>query len=100
MKYADYLRVLNEHIQSHPLELGTSASVLALLYESYIELHGSENEQIKTDFNELYRTMNGMGLEEMDRVLYPVCTLCRDHERSGFIHGVKVGIMLNSELND
>ena len=99
MKYADYLRVLNEHIQSHPLKLGASASVLALLYESYIELQGSENEQIKTDFNELYRAMNGMGLEEMDRVLYPVCTLCRDHERSGFIHGVKVGIMLNSELN-
>ena len=100
MKNADYLRVLNEHIQSHPLELGTSASVLALLYESYIELQGFENEQIKTDFNKLYRAMNGMELQEMDRVLYPVCTLCRDHERSGFIHGVKVGIMLNSELND
>ena len=46
MKYADYLRVLNEHIQSHPLKLGNSASVLALLYESYIELQGFENEQI------------------------------------------------------
>ena len=99
MKYADYLRVLNEHIQFQPLKLGTSASVLALLYESYIELQGSENEQIKTDFNELYRAMNGIELEEMDKVLYPICTLCRDHERSGFIHGVKVGIMLNSELN-
>ena len=100
MKYADYLRVLNEHIQSHPLELGTSASVLALLYESYIELQGFENEQIKADFNELYRAMNGMELQEMDRVLYPVCTLCRDHERSGFIQGVKVGISLSNELND
>ena len=100
MKYADYLRVLNEHIQSHPLKLGNSASVLALLYESYIELQDFENEQIKADFNELYRAMNGMELQEMDRVLYPICTLCRDHERSGFIHGVQVGIMLNSELND
>ena len=100
MKNADYLRVLNEHIQSHPLELGTSASVLALLYESYIELQGFENEQIKTDFNKLYRAMNGMELQEMDRVLYPVCTLCRDHERSGFIHGVRVGISLSNELND
>ena len=100
MKYADYLRVLNEHIQSHPLKLGTSESVLALLYESYLELQGFENEQIKADFNELYRAMNVMGLEEMDRVLYPVCTLCRDHERSGFIHGVQVGISLSNELND
>ena len=100
MKYADYLRVLNEHIQSHPLKLGTSTSVLVLLYESYIELQGSENEQIKADFNELYRAMNGMELQEMDRVLYPICTLCRDHERSGFIHGVQVGISLSNELND
>ena len=100
MKYADYLRVLNEHIQFQPLKLGTSASVLALLYESYIELQGFENEQIKADFNELYRAMNGMELQEMDRVLYPICTLCRDHERSGFIHGVKVGIMLKNELSD
>ena len=100
MKYADYLRVLNEHIQSHPLKLGTSASVLALLYESYIELQGFENKQIKADFNELYRVMNGMELQEMDRVLYPVCALCRDHERSGFIHGVQVGISLSNELND
>ena len=98
MKYADYLRVLNEHIQSHPLKLGTSASVLALLYESYIELQDFENEQIKADFNELYRAMNGMELQEMDRVLYPVCTLCRDHERSGFIHGVQVGMRLAEEL--
>ena len=98
MKYADYLRVLNEHIQSHPLKLGTSASVLALLYESYIELQGFENEQIKADFNELYRAMNGMELQEMDRVLYPVCTLCRDHERDRFIHGVQVGIRLAEEL--
>ena len=100
MKYADYLRVLNEHIQFQPLKLGTSASVLALLYESYIELQGFEDEQIKADFNELYRAMNGIGLEEMDRVLYPVCTLCRGHERSGFIHGVQVGISLSNELND
>ena len=74
--------------------------MLALLYESYIELQGFDNEQIKADFNELYRAMNGMELEEMDRVLYPVCTLCRDYERSGFIHGVKVGISLSNELND
>ena len=74
--------------------------MLALLYESYIELQGFENQQIKADFNELYRAMNGMELQEMDRVLYPVCTLCRDHERSGFIHGVQVVISLSNELND
>ena len=34
----------------------------------------------------------------MDKVIYTVCTLCRDHERSGFIEGIKVGICLAEEL--
>ena len=100
MKYADYLRALNEHIQSHPLKLGNAESMLALLYESYIDLQGYDNEQIKEDFNELYGLMNGMPLRDMDKIIYPVCTLCRDHERSGFSHGVKVGIQLNQEIMD
>jgi hypothetical protein len=53
---------------------------------------------IKEDFNELYRQMNGMELPEMDRIIYPVCTLCRDHQRSGFVEGVKVGVRLRKEL--
>lgn len=100
MKYADYFRVLGEHIQSQPLKLGDAESVLDLLYESYIDLQGYDNEQIKSDFNELYSLMNGMPIREMDKIVYPVCTLCRDHERSGFIHGVKVGIYLSQELSE
>ena len=44
--------------------------------------------------------MNGMTIREMDRVVYPVCTLCRDHERSGFTHGVRVGVRLVTELQE
>lgn len=100
MKYADYFRVLGEHIQSQPLKLGDVESVLDLLYESYIDLQGYDNEQVKSDFNELYSLMNGMPIREMDKIIYPICTLCRDHERSGFIHGVKVGLHLSRELID
>ena len=57
-----------------------------------------DNEQIKADFNELYRQMNGLELREMDKIIYPVCKLCRDHEKAGFIEGIKIGIQLASEL--
>ena len=57
-----------------------------------------DNEQIKADFNELYRMMNGMELREMDKIIYPVCTLCRDHEKAGFVEGIKIGIRLGAEL--
>ena len=100
MRNPDYFRVLSEHIQSNPMKLGEAESILALLYESYIDLQGYDNEKIKADFNELYSFMNGMPIREMDKIIYPVCTLCRDHERSGFIHGVKVGIYPSQELSE
>lgn len=46
----------------------------------------------------LYQAMNGMTLKEMDRVIYPVCTLCRNHEKAGFIYGIKIDIRLLVEL--
>ena len=42
--------------------------------------------------------MNGMPLREMDKIIYPVCKLCRDHEQSGFVAGLKIGIRLVDEL--
>ena len=50
------------------------------------------------DFAELYQALNGMPLQEMDRIANPVCALCRDHERNEFLHGVQVGIRLVQEV--
>ena len=97
MKYADYLAVLDKYIASHPLKLGDGESVLTLLYESYEELQGC-NRKIKEDFHELYCLLDGIPLTELDRIINPVCTLCRDHEKSGFIHGVQVGVRLAQEI--
>ena len=97
MKYADYLAVLDKYIASHPLKLGDGESVLTLLYESYEELQGCSG-RIKEDFHELYRLLNGVPLTELDKIINPVCTVCRDHEQSGFIHGVQVGVRLTQEV--
>jgi hypothetical protein len=42
--------------------------------------------------------MHGMPLREMDRIVDAVCTLCREHEKAGFLEGVKVGIHMEQEL--
>lgn len=57
-------------------------------------------EEIKADFNALYQAMNGIPLREMDKVIYPVCKLCRNHEQAGFIEGIKVGMLLSEELSE
>ena len=89
---------LKQHIADNPPDFGDANSVLGLLYECYNENHPYDNEEIKAEFNALYQAMNGMPLREMDKVIYPVCKLCRDHEQAGFIEGIKVGMCLEQEL--
>ena len=94
----NYFEKLKACIAENPPDFGDGESVLTLLYETYAEFNRMDDGTIKEDFNELYRQMNGMSLQEMDRIIYPVCKLCRDHEKAGFIEGIRVGIMLAKEL--
>ena len=92
------LETLKAHIEQHPPSYGDAESVLAMLYECHNENNPYDNEQIRADFEKLYQKMNGLPLQEVDRVIYPVCTLCRDHERAGFVEGVRMGILLAQEV--
>ena len=93
---------MNEYLTALQTQLTTQQSpkqnLLDLLYDAYNDTTGMDNEEIKADFEELYRLMNGKPLQEIDEIIYAVCTLCRDHEKAGFVEGVKVGIGLGQEL--
>ena len=95
-----YYEKFRTYIAENPPNFGDGESVLTLLYEAYADSNKMDDGTITQDFNELYRQMNGMELREMDRIIYSVCTLCRDHQRSGFVEGVKVGMRLREELAD
>ena len=43
--------------------------------------------------------MNDKPLKKIGEIIDAVCTLCRDHEKAGFIEGVKVGMSLAREMN-
>ena len=67
--------VLSRYVSENQPNFGNGDSVLTMLYEAY------------SDCN------------QMDRILDPVCSLCRSHERTGFIAGVRMGFILHKELN-
>ena len=96
MKMNDYLTALQTHLTTPQ---STDQNILDLLYDAYNDTTGMDNAAIKADFEELYRLMNGKPLKEIDEIIYAVCTLCRDHEKAGFIEGIKVGMRLAGELN-
>lgn len=96
--YETLFRLLKDHVQS--ADFGDGYPIIALLYEVYNGYSRMDDDQIKSDFDELYHKMNGMSLKDMDNIIYPVCTLCRDHAKAGFAAGVKVGIRLREELSE
>ena len=95
MKMNEYLTALQTQLTT---QQSTNQNILDLLYDAYNDTTGMDNAEIKADFEKLYQLMNGKPLQEIDEIIYAVCTLCRDHERAGFVEGVKVGIGLGQEL--
>ena len=99
MRMDEFVTALQSKIDTlQPNYPDNAESILEVLFDAYNESSGFDNAAIKADFEELYRLMNGKSLKEIDEIIYAVCTLCRDHERAGFIEGVKVGIGLGQEL--
>ena len=95
MKMNEFVIALQTHLTA---QQPADQNILDLLYEAYNDTTGMDNEAIKADFEELYRLMNGKPLQEIDEIIYAVCSLCREHEKAGFVEGVKVGIGLAQEL--
>lgn len=94
----NYFEKLREYITANSPDFGDGDSVLTMLYETYADYNRMDDGTIKESFKERYRLMNGMTLTQMDTILDPVCTLCRDHQRSGFVEGIKIGVRLIDEL--
>ena len=95
MKMNEFMVALQTHLTT---QQSPNQNILDLLYDAYNDTTGMDNEAIKADFERLYQLMNGKPLQKIDEIIYAVCTLCRDHEKTGFIEGVKVGIGLGQEL--
>ena len=99
MRMDEFMTALQSKLDTlQPNYSDNAENILEVLFDAYNESSGFDNAAIKSDFEELYRLMNGKPLKEIDEIIYAVCTLCRDHEKAGFIEGVKVGIGLGQEL--
>ena len=100
MRMDEFMDALQSKLDTlQPNYPDNAESILEVLFDTYNESSVFDNAAIKADFEELYRLVNGKTLKEIDEIIYAVCTLCRDHEKEGFIEGVKVGLSLAKELN-
>ena len=92
--------LLKAHIETEPPNYGESDihSILEMLWNTYCQHNQLDSEQINAGFAELYQHMKDVAIPDMDGVIDTVCTLCWEHEKTGFVEGVKVGVRLEQEL--
>ena len=74
-------------------------TVLELLYNTYYEhVCTDDTDAIKQAFDELYHSMTGKTLKEKDEIIDTICNLCRLHQQTGFIDGIRLGLRMAQEL--
>ena len=95
----EYIEALKRYAAENSPNYGSDAnSILEMLYRYYHECNNADTDAVMAAFVDLYERMHGMTLREMDRIVDVVCVLCTEHERNGFVEGVKVGISLSGEV--
>lgn len=99
MRMNDFLHALQAELNATEPNLGDDANtVLELLYGAYNENNGTDTDEIKQAFEDLYQAMNGKPLREKDEIIDTVCRLCSLHQQAGFADGIKLGICLAYEI--
>ena len=75
-------------------------TVLELLYNTYYEhVCTADTDEIKQAFDDLYNALSDKTLKEKDAIIDLTCNLCRLHQQSGFIDGIRLGIKFGQETN-
>ena len=93
------IEALKRYVAENPPNYGRDAySILEMLYCYYHECNNADTDAVKAAFEDLYQRMHGMPLREMDRIVDVVCVLCTEHEKAGFVEGVRVGVRIGYEL--
>ena len=101
MDMKKYLAALQAKEANQLANFGNDANtVLELLYNTYYEhVCTDDTDEIKQAFDELYQSMTGKTLKEKDEIIDKVCNLCRLHQQTGFIDGIRLGLRLSQEIN-
>lgn len=97
-----YIENLKSYLAQNPPDYVDcdAQSILEMLYTYYVQYNCLDTPQIKSDFETLYQQLTGKLLRELDNIIDTVTTLCWHHEKSGFTVGIKLGLLLATELTE
>ena len=95
-----YRKILKDYLAEEKICYGVrdSGSLLEMLYWNYMEENRMETGKIDEAFAALAHILRQLPLKDHDEVWDLTCGLCVDYQKTGFCHGIRVGLQLGEEL--
>ena len=86
-----------EKLKQDLSEYGQDAALL-LLYRQYMDMELEDRGKILETLSEVNCILDKLPLQECDRMFCLIFGLCEEHEKRGFLSGVRIGAKLTQEL--
>lgn len=93
---------LKQYLAEHPIDFGTSdaETILDLLYGAYAEAHESDPPETKALFAQFGEHLEMLPLETNNAMFFIIVKLCTEHERRGFMEGIRWGMQIAAETGE
>ena len=79
-------------------EAAETDSVLEALYWLCSESESFQNPNLRSDYEQLCSILEQFPEEQSTRITDLIYHLCKEHEKVGFVVGVRVGNLISKEL--
>ena len=94
---ATIAKAFSEH-GAFPLKNTDAASVLEFLHVAYADVQGRDPLEIEQGFVNLDNHLEGLSLDENNKIFNIVCGLCNAYEKRAFIDAIQIGAYLMMEV--
>ena len=82
------------------ISIDAKTPVLNILFDHYFESRGADDPQTEKAYRNFCHTILDVDPVVADEIMSCAAVLCMEHERAGFIAGVKTRICLDKELSE
>jgi len=82
------------------ISIDAKTHVLNILFDHYIESRGADDPQTEKAYRDFCYAILDVDPVVADEIMSCAAVLCMEHERAGFIAGVKTRIQLDKELSE
>lgn len=90
-----------DYLDAYPLCCyeGSLCSFMEMLHNAYTQYNFIDSEKLKDFYIQLEKMEKRMTAEDIEEIDHLVSKIAMEHEILGFTHGIRLGMLLMTEIN-